>query len=119
MSRKIAVILLICASAIFINLSTAFAKTNTGKSYIVDFDFNSSEFVPFSTTYEVTSVGLKIRNKPGIKGKVIGYLKKGDLVTEDGGGEEKVKDGCTWIHISRQSDRLGGWVAKEYLREFG
>ena len=113
MLKKTVVAALTCVSAICINFSAVPVKANTVRNYVVNFDSISNGIVPFSVTYEVTSAGLKIRKKPGLSGKVIGYLKKGDLVSGAGDEAERVKDGVTWIYVMRQSDRLGGWVSKK------
>lgn len=119
MLKKTIVTVLTCVSAICINFSAVPTKANVVKHYIVNFDSFTDGIVPFSITYEVTSAGLKIRKKPGLSGNVIGYLKKGDLVTGIGDLEGKVKDGVTWIEISRQSDGVSGWVSKKYLNPCG
>ena len=119
MLKKTVVAVLTCVSAICINFGTVPAKANTVKNYIVNIDFPTGGIVPFSVTYEVTSAGLKVRKKPGLSSKVIGYLKKGDLVSGGGDSTEKVKDGVTWISVIRQSDGLCGWVSKKYLNPCG
>ena len=110
---------LTCVSAICINFSAVPVKANTVRNYVVNFDSISNGIVPFSVTYEVTSAGLKIRKKPGLSGKVVGYLRKGDLVSGAGDTAERVKDGVTWISVIRQSDGLSGWVSKKYLNPCG
>ena len=119
MLKKTVVAALTCVSAICINFSAVPVKANTVRNYVVNFDSISNGIVPFSVTYEVTSAGLKIRKKPGLSGKVVGYLRKGDLVSGAGYEAERVKDGVTWIYVMRQSDRLGGWVSKKYLNPYG
>ena len=119
MFKKTVVTALTCVSAICINFSAVPVKANTVRNYVVNFESISNGIVPFSFTYEVTSAGLKIRKKPGLSGKVVGYLRKGDLVSGAGDETERVKDGVTWIYVMRQSDRLGGWVSKKYLNPCG
>ena len=119
MLKKTVVAALTCVSAICINFSAVPVKANTVRNYVVNFDSISNGIVPFSVTYEVTSAGLKIRKKPGLSGKVVGYLRKGDLVSGAGDTAERVKDGVTWISVIRQSDGLSGWVSKKYLNLIG
>ena len=119
MLKKTVVAALTCVSAICINFSTVPVKANSVRNYVVNFDSISNGIVPFSYTYEVTSAGLKLRNKPCLSGKVVGYLRKGDLVSEDGDTAKRVKDGVTWISVTRQSDGLRGWVSKKYLNPYG
>lgn len=119
MFKKTVVAALTCVSAICINFSAVPVKANSARNYVVNFDSISNGIVPFSATYEVTSAGLKIRKKPGLSGKVVGYLRKGDLVSEDGDTAKRIKDGVTWISVKCQSDGLSGWVSKKYLNLIG
>lgn len=75
------------------------------------------EISPYTSTFEVTGTGVRLREKPGTSSKIVRTLIKGEWVS--GGREFVDKDGYTWTYVQCQSDRASGWVAIDYLTEIG
>lgn len=75
------------------------------------------EITPYTSTFEVTGTGVRLREKPGTSSKIVRILNKGEWVS--GGRQFEDKDGYTWTWVQCQSDLATGWVAIDYLNEIG
>ena len=60
-----------------------------------------------------TQDGIYLRESPGVDGKVIALLNKGNKVFLS--GEAENVDGLTWIRVL-QSPHGEGWIAQKYIQ---
>ncbi|RRJ65269.1 SH3 domain-containing protein [Paenibacillus oralis] len=70
-----------------------------------------------TSDYEVNADGVRLRASASSSGTVLGLLYKGDLL--NGGREQKVADGITWVSVYSYKHGIWGWVASQYLTEVG
>lgn len=75
----------------------------------------SSTYSLYTYRYTVTANGVRVRKAPGLDGRVLGYLNKGDIVYDT--GRVQNADGYEWIQVRCGGSLEGtiGWIASDYL----
>lgn len=67
--------------------------------------------------FPVIGERVRLRETPGLKGKVRGYLNASDDAWVMISGTERLVDGIWWLEVSAcsLSMEMNGWIAKQYV----